>query len=74
MNEKNKKSFEESLNRLEDIADQLESGDVDLDETMALYEEATSLAKWCHEKLSKAEEKIYKLSKENETFNVTELE
>ncbi len=74
MSEKSKKSFEEALSRLEDIAEQLESGDVDLDETMNLYEEATSLAKWCHEKLARAEEKLYKLSKENETFKVTELE
>ena len=46
--DKNKElSFEESLKELENIVDQLESGDIDLEKSVKLYEKGMLLKKKC---------------------------
>ncbi len=59
-------TFEESLRRLESIVEQLEQGDVPLDESMRLYEEGIALSKACTEKLTKAELTLKRLAKDME--------
>ena len=59
-------TFEESLHRLEEIVDQLDRGDVPLDEALRLYEEGMSLAKVCAEKLSQTELTLKRLGKDME--------
>lgn len=51
-------SFEEDLDRLQEIVDTLEMGDLPLHEAMALYEEGVSLSKRCGQRLDEAEAKI----------------
>ena len=65
--EKNKKdlSFEGSLKKLEEIVEQLESGDVDLEKSVELYEKGMYLKKICEEKLKKVENQIKKIKVEN---------
>ncbi|RCK77381.1 MAG: Exodeoxyribonuclease VII small subunit [Ignavibacteriae bacterium] len=65
-NQKDLKSlkFEDCFKRLEKIVSILEEGSVSLEESIKLYEEGIGLAKICMEKLSDAELKIKKLSKE----------
>ena len=65
--EKNKKdlSFEGSLKKLEEIVEQLESGDVDLEKSVELYEKGMYLKKICEEKLKKVENQIKKIKIEN---------
>jgi len=58
-------SFENSLKKLEDIVEQLESGDVDLDKSVELYEKGMNLKKICEEKLKKVENQIKKIKVEN---------
>ena len=58
-------SFEDSLKKLEDIVEQLESGDVDLDKSVELYEKGMNLKKICEEKLQKVENQIKKIKLEN---------
>ena len=58
-------SFEDSLKKLEHIVEQLESGDVDLDKSVELYEKGMNLKKICEEKLKKVENKIKKIKVEN---------
>ena len=58
-------SFEDSLKKLEDIVEQLESGDVDLDKSVELYEKGMNLKKICEEKLRKVENQIKKIKVEN---------
>ncbi len=70
MNKKNV-SFEQALERLEEIADQLELGDVALEDTMALFQEANELNQFCLQKLGKAEERLRVLSKEEDGFQLT---
>ena len=58
---KENKSFEESLERLEEIAELLEKEEIGLDESIKLYEEGILLSKNCYNKLKDAELKITEL-------------
>lgn len=58
-----KKTYEDSVKRLEDIVSALERGDASLDESLKLFEEGTKLVNDCGAMLDKAEQKVVKLSK-----------
>ena len=64
--EKNKNSFEHSLRRLEKIVEELEQGDVPLDDALKMYEEGITLSKTCVAKLTQSEMHLKKLSKDME--------
>lgn len=51
-------SFEQSLNRLEEIVGRLEGDDLDLEESLALFEEGVKLAEACGARLDAAEKKV----------------
>ncbi len=57
--------FEEKLNELEKMVNELEQGDVDLDDAIDKYTKAMKLAKECSLKLKNAEENINKILTEN---------
>jgi exodeoxyribonuclease VII small subunit len=57
-------SFEESLSRLQEISEILENPEVDLEESIKLYEEGIKLSKICYTKLDKAELKVTQLKNE----------
>lgn len=50
--------FEETMQKLEEIAKELESGELDLDTSMSKFEEGMKLSKKCNEILENAEKKI----------------
>ena len=52
------KTFEESLSELEQIATNLESGNLGLDEAIKEFEKGIKLSKECSQKLDEAEKKI----------------
>ncbi len=54
-------SFEAAMTRLEETVRLLESGNVPLDESLALFEEGIALVKLCNGKLDAAEQKVVKL-------------
>lgn len=58
-----KKSFEESMQRLEEIVSQLEKGEAPLKESMALFEEGMRLAADCGKQLDQAEQAVMRLVK-----------
>lgn len=60
-----KKTFEESMQRLEEIVALLESNDQSLDDTVKLFEEGLSLVKSCDESLKKYEEKVNEIVNRN---------
>ncbi|MBI5730092.1 MAG: exodeoxyribonuclease VII small subunit [Ignavibacteriales bacterium] len=66
MSKKKENSFEESLNRLQEISNSLESGDIGLEESIKLYEEGINLAKLCYTTLKDAELKVTELKKQLE--------
>ena len=58
------KSFEESLKELESIVNQLEDGDLALEESLKLFENGVRLSRECRERLTAAERRIEVLMKE----------
>jgi exodeoxyribonuclease VII small subunit len=59
---KDERSFEEVLRRLEEIVDHLESGELPLETSLALFEEGVGLAKDGHHRLEAAERRITELT------------
>ena len=51
-------SFEQAMGALEQIVGQLESGRVDLEQSISLYERGALLKRHCEEKLRSAEMKV----------------
>ena len=58
-----KLSFEEAMQRLDEIVRQLERGDVALDASLALFEEGSALIAQCSKQLDTAEQKVVMLKK-----------
>ncbi len=54
-------NFEDALRALEDVVRRLESGDVPLDESIALYERGEKLRQHCQARLDAAQERIEKI-------------
>ncbi len=60
------KSFEQNIDRLEEIVSKMESGDLSLDDALHFYEEGIKLSRVCYSKLADAEKKIEKLVKKQD--------
>ena len=60
-----KVKFEDKLKELENIINELESGEIDLDSSIEKYTKAMTLVKECDEKLKNVEEKVSKIVTEN---------
>lgn len=58
-----KKTFEENMNRLEELVSLLERGDAPLSESLALFEEGAKLVTQCRKELNAVEQKVVKLTK-----------
>lgn len=54
-------TFEEALNQLEGIVNQLERGEVSLDDAVAAYEKGSQLRKQCQDRLDEARLKVEKI-------------
>ncbi len=50
--------FEKNLERLESIVEEMESGELNLDQMMAHFEEGMQLTKTCTKRLHEVEQKI----------------
>jgi exodeoxyribonuclease VII small subunit len=57
--------FEDSLQRLEKIVDDLEKGNVPLEQALKLFEEGMQLSASCRKELEQAEGKVEILLKQN---------
>lgn len=66
--------FEEKLKELENIVNELESGEIDLDSSIEKYTKAMTLVKECDEKLKSVEEQVNKIVTENGTLENFEVE
>ena len=54
-------TFEQAMDRLEEIVSLLESGDSPLDKSLSLFEEGVKLVKLCNSQLEKAESSVKQL-------------
>ena len=61
-----KKSFEEMMNDLENISNDLESGNLSLDESVKKFEDGIQISKECSKILESAERKISILIRDKE--------
>ena len=55
--------FEKAIQRLEKIVDDLETGELDIDKSLEIFEEGIKMSRVCSKKLSEAEAKIEKLTR-----------
>lgn len=56
-----KKTFEEALTRLEEIAELMENSETGLENSVKLYKEGVELSVYCSEILNKAEQQVTEL-------------
>lgn len=59
-------SFEDSLRKLETIVEQLEKGELPLEESLKLFEEGVGLSAVCKQELDAAEGKVQMLIKQRD--------
>ena len=64
--EQSEKNFETALEDLEQVVEQLESGDLALEDSLAAFEKGVGLAKFCNQKLNDVEKKVEFLIKDKE--------
>lgn len=55
-------TFEAAMTELEDVVRKLESGNVELEKSIALYERGAALKAHCEAKLKAAEERVEKIT------------
>lgn len=58
--------FEKSLNELEKIVEELQNGDISLDESIKLFEKGMELTNDCRKTLETARQKITSLTEEEQ--------
>jgi len=58
------KKFEEAMKRLEQVVQNLDSGELSLENSLKNFEEGMKLVKFCSNKLEEAEKKVTLLVKE----------
>lgn len=51
-------SFEEAMEKLEEVVSKLEQGDVPLEEAISMFQEGMTLSKLCHDKLKSVEDSM----------------
>ncbi len=68
------KSFEESLNELEALVKELESGDLPLEKALEKFEQGVKLSEACRKKLEEAERKVEILIKRNDRVEAEPFE
>lgn len=64
-----KQRFEEALQKLEDIVEELEGNELPLEEALKKFEEGIKLSKVCQRKLNETERKITTLIEDTQNEN-----
>ena len=60
------KKFESALEELEQVVEQLESGDLSLEDSLAAFEKGVGLVKFCNQKLTEVEKRVELLVKDKD--------
>lgn len=58
--------FESALEELEQVVEQLESGELSLEDSLSAFEKGVGLVRFCNQKLNEVEKKIEMLVKDKE--------
>ena len=67
-------NFEDELNKLEAIINDMESGQLKLEDNLEKYEQGIKLVTNCQSMLQKAQQKVQILTKKSEKLGLTEFE
>jgi exodeoxyribonuclease VII small subunit len=62
-------SFEEALNKLQEIVSRLETGQLSLDESLKKFEEGIRLSRFCNKKLTETQQKVQKLVEKDDNIS-----
>jgi len=65
-NDLENKNFEVALEELEDVVEQLETGELPLEESLVAFEKGVGLVIYCNQKLTEAEKRVELLVKDKE--------
>lgn len=66
-------SFESSLENLESIVDQMEQGELSLEESLKAFEQGIKLTRECQSALLKAEQKVQMLIEEDDEDSLVDF-
>jgi exodeoxyribonuclease VII small subunit len=61
---KNAQTFESALERIEQIAAQMETGELPLEQLVVIYEEGLRLVRFCSERLEDAEKRLQTITRD----------
>jgi exodeoxyribonuclease VII small subunit len=64
--EQGQKNFESALEDLEQVVEQLETGELPLEDSLSAFEKGVGLVKFCQQKLDEVEKKVELLVKDKE--------
>jgi exodeoxyribonuclease VII small subunit len=65
-NDPQEKNFEAALEELEGVVEQLETGELPLEESLVAFEKGVGLVVYCNQKLNEAEKRIEMLVRDKE--------
>ena len=68
-----KKTFEMAMKQLEQIVQDLETGDMPLEKAIKKFEEGIKVSKYCSEKLDESEKRITLLMRDSDGKNASEV-
>lgn len=72
MSRKSPKTFEDALNRLNELTQAMQYNELSLEQSLAAYQEGVALLSFCHEKLNQVEQQLHVL--ENNQLKELNLE
>ena len=68
-----KKTFEMAMKQLEQIVQDLDTGDMPLEKAIKKFEEGIKVSKYCSEKLDESEKRITLLMRDSDGKNASEI-
>ncbi|MFT7234753.1 MAG: exodeoxyribonuclease VII small subunit [Methylophagaceae bacterium] len=74
MARRKKLDYEASITELESLVERLEQGDINLEESLKLYEAGVLITRDCQEALSQAEQKVQMLLQQSDQTNLVDFE
>jgi len=72
--ETNQLSFEEAMEKLEDIVQKMEENELPLEEAIAVFQQGMTLSQLCHQKLQTVEKQIHTLVEKNGELTMEPME
>ncbi|MBN2012177.1 exodeoxyribonuclease VII small subunit [candidate division KSB1 bacterium] len=65
-----KQKFEAAMQRLEEIVEEMEQGELSLEESLKIFDEGMELSRFCYDKLNQAEQQLKRIVKKDEGFQL----